>query len=947
MKQTLKDHMEIDPELMHPEDLKSEKYTKEQKKSEIEKAPLLELKGFDKEKGSILDYEQMRVFLKDLDDRMGNSGFRKFLENYCQISLNTAMTEQQQEENAIRMNSSGNKLNIELNPSSFVEYGNTTYEDENGKMVKLRYFNPAKAAFLLGRAIGSIINEPDNWNEIKSKVDFVKNSDATKWEDFVGLCIVSPEEARKISVHGYEHFTKILNQTAIDASTIKLDKKWKSPEFSFENQIQENKKEKKGFLGKIDGSHWLNWKLITSFSDHKLKSALSTIDKIKLSWSYLKEALWTKSSWYEITVAEFEDKEAGRILVQNIGIGERDKSMRYLAGSPSAADEFRLRTLLIADMKSGDFGRWRIHSYLETRDSTYKRTQGKQINQDSYNFLMRLHRLSYGAKRFGSEVMEYSAIEPGNEYTDGNGQKRIATSTIYIRKSDDKVMEETLERISTISTRNMANGLDKEIFEYMKIGDRFTGVDEKYTKEDDIGATGNMSDLVGKSFYEGLITDMNNGNGCLKLNPDQIAILARYYADDEASNNKDIYGSGEKGILNEYTPAIAKAAFNNYKEAFSKPPFRKYVEYFLNQKKSEQLNGGLPEDEQEDNKSLSNFANKELEESDKKALGNALEESNKIGAIDPDGINVETASKEKIAKSYQDIKSAEAILKNKGVDSEINKSKLTEEVKNYLVKILDESYDKGELFIQDKIFKEFEKENTSLTIEDKREIQNILLETRAFRREIIRLRNSAKRLELEPYLEKVREASGFTTESLKTHNLLKDKMDIITEYLNLGRSQEKIVSDVAESIRNSNELKSLFDSDKLNKCKNVKELNELIQKADKELPRKIDLDAEKKKIIDLERECTAFSNAKANERDLGFGNGPDSRKAKLLDIGLIPSDKAQNIVNDAQALELLKRTEIALLINESIPEQKKSNSHSESQPAAKNNNENKSDSGDE
>jgi hypothetical protein len=943
MKQTLKQHMEIDPELMHPEDLKSEKYLKEQEKHETEKGSLVELKGFDKEKGSILNYEQMRVFLKDLDDRLGNSGFNKFLENYCQISLNTLATQEQQEENAVRINSSGNKLNIELNPLSFVEYGKTTYEDENGKTVKLQYFNPAKAAFLLGRVVGSLINEPDNWNEIKNKIDFVKNSDATEWEDFVGLCIVSPEEARKISKHGYEHFTKILNRTVIDASTIKMDKKWKSPDFSFGEQITENKKDKKGFLGKIDGAHWLNWKFITSFSNSKLKSAFSVVDKLKLSFTYLKEALWTKSSWYEITVAEFEDKEAGRILVQNIGIGERDKSMRYLTVSSSSADEFRLRTLLIADMKSGDFGRWRIHAYLETRDSTYRKTKGKQINPDSYNFLMRLHRLSYGAKRFGSEVMEYSAIEAGKEYTDENGIKREATSEIYIRKSDDTVMEETLSRISTISTRNMANGLDKEIFEYMKIGDRFTGVDEKYTKENESSTTGDMSNLVGKGFYESLITNMDNGNGCSKLNPDQIAILARYYADQEASENKNIYGDGEKGILNEYTPAIAKAAFNNYKEAFSKPPYRKYVEYFLNQKKSEQLNGGLTEDEQEDRNKLKNFVGKELKtESDKKALGNALEESNKIGAIDPDGINIETSSKEEVAKSYQNIKSGESILKEKGIDPIVKKSKLSKAVMDYLKKALEESYDKGELFTQEDVFKQFEKDKIDLTIEDKREIQNILLDTRAFRREIIRLRGSLKKLGIEPYLEKVRESAGFTSESLKTHNLFKDKLDIITEYLNLGRSQDKIAHDIVESIKNSNDLKSFFKEDDLNKCKNVKDITALIQRADSELPRKIDIDAEKKKIIDLERECAAFNSAAADEKDTGFDNGLDPRKVKLLNIGLIPQEQASKIVNDAEALDMLKRAEIALLINEAKPVEKKA----EETPVKEENN-NKSDSSDE
>lgn len=946
--------------IMCPKDIKIEKYQKELEKHEIEAGLEVELIGFDKkniqkerkkieselkkgkktivdkngntqeipltpteieeykqklkkleekENNIIMDSDQMRVFLKDLNERLGGSSFKDFIEKYCKISLNTELSKQEQEERCVSLSASAGKLEIELNPLSFIEYGKTEYIDANGNKARLRYFNPAKAAFVIGKALGDILYEPDNWEDVK-KIDFVKGSNRSeKWGDFVGFCIVNPDEAQRISPSGYRHFHNVLTEMIANPSKIKLpDKKknWKNPIFDFDNEIKHECK-KKGILGKIPGIHWLQKKLL---------EAVGSFDRLKIWLSKTKEALWRKSDWYEITVAEFEDKEAGRILVQNTSITERDKMLKHLINSEDSGDIFQLRTLLLADIKTGDFNRWRIHAFLQSCDSLYRKTNGNQITAQSYNFIMRLHRLSFAAKRFGTGVMEYTEVEPGHEYQDENNKTRIATSRIYVRKSEENLIKQTLDQIAGFTTREMGSGCSKDTFGYMKIGGKFIDIEDHYTLENDACPTGKMSEILGNNFWEEMCKNMTHNREIKKLDPDQIAVIARYIADQEAGEKSHIY-KGCKTILNEHTRSIALAAYNNYLKIFNKPPYRQYVEYFLKIKRSELYDGGKEQEQMHDMAEIENFTKKELDKKEQSVFANGSEFANNISSGD---VSILSDSPEKITQACQAVKNNENILNEKKITPAISKSKLSEENKKLFDKFIKKYYDQNEIYIKNLIYSDFEKQGINLTNDERIEIQRLLAETRPYRREITRYRNALKYLGLKPYIERVRSRGGFTdTETEKIHQLLLDQMEISAKSKQIGTSDEKIIKNIYQSLDaykdKITKIYPNFDT-QFTKAKNLEEIIKILNQIDKNLPRQIDIDSEKIKLINLEKECQAFAKAPKDEKDIHFSD----RKERLKEIKLVPAEEKEfaDAANDEQLLTIIKKVKIATMLEEGI-----------------------------
>ena len=267
-----------------------------------------------------------------------------------------------------------------------------------------------------------------------------------------------------------------------------------------------------------------------------------------ITFSLLKKALWKKTDWTQRAISEIESKEVSRIKARQENILGRDKSMHQLLTDGDSNigwdDRFMLRTILLADMEFEDFSMQRLHTYLQASDHKYRETSGEVITEESYDFLMRLHRNSNAKGRMGTKPGEYTKVEIGNEYHIYNKQTKVfekkrATEVVYVRQEYEKYMDQVLEELDTFSTRQLSN-VSKEILEYMKIDGRFIELDEtwgkdqgKYGPENRTKcAAGDWKDHLGEQFTNNMLDNYCNRMDMHKLDPDQIGMLAKIIAEE-------------------------------------------------------------------------------------------------------------------------------------------------------------------------------------------------------------------------------------------------------------------------------------------------------------------------------------------------------------------------------------------------------------------------------
>lgn len=799
-------------------DLTPKKY-EELTKREVEQAPLVELKGFDRDEfrekqekkyqnlseperrelidkeeneNIILDTEQMKVFLKDLNERLGGNGFKNFLEKFCTIELNT---DKQEWEGGVTLKpNAGQKISIEIDPLSFLEYGQTFYINEQGKKVYMKRFNPAKAALLIGRAVGALLEEPKDWNKVSSKITVLEGN-VGSWEDFVGYCVALPNQAKTSFPEGYQYFQKMLTELSSDPGNIKLrklDKTSRLEEKNFALDLRnEDEKFNKFFQG-MDNDYSFHKRFIESLKD--LKNIPEDIKKnglLPTLWQYSPLApLWKKTFWYQRAVAEFEDKESNRIILQNEGVVDRDRELEQLVGDGtkniSWENAFQLRTLLLADMKCSDFALWRIDIYLQACDSLYRDTHGEQITEESYNFITRLHRNSQKAKRFGTKVCEYQLVEPGGEYkTYVNGEyvtkEAPKNQRIFIRKERDKFLNGYLEEIKTFSPRQILN-IEKEITEYMKINGKFIDpIKDKYSTLAEAEnryaiPTGYLDKFTNPKFAKNFVENICYRGEMSKFEPDQIAYLARVIAEEVKKRYKEgltiLQSAGKKVTFlygAEHAPSHVIEAFENYKTLYVKnPTYRGYVNYYLGFSKLKidenanviPING----DEDSDAHDLKEFFDDKKNNNDKEiqeeagaqaSAANIAKEYDNIPDVDIKSTLIEKGTKnaanevntlEKAFQIYN--KDIAKIIENSSLD--INTKKLVSDIimsspNDYLLNVLINQYNE--------IFKKEANWETSRKIQD---LENAVRPLRIAQRDIGDLLNI---IGINPYLKKVRSVS--------------------------------------------------------------------------------------------------------------------------------------------------------------------------------------------
>ena len=165
-----------------------------------------------------------------------------------------------------------------------------------------------------------------------------------------------------------------------------------------------------------------------------------------------RQAYWRgfyKTDWYERAKAELDDKEMARILKRDVHVTIRDQELKQAI---QFHDRDSARWLLLADANTSDYMTWRMNLYLYHFDDRFRQTSGKEITKDSFDLLMRLHRISYKNKMLGAKPGEYTLSKDGN---------------YGVLISFEEQVHNAFEELNKFSARNVM-GVADEMWEWMK-----------------------------------------------------------------------------------------------------------------------------------------------------------------------------------------------------------------------------------------------------------------------------------------------------------------------------------------------------------------------------------------------------------------------------------------------------------------------------------------------
>lgn len=538
------------------------------------------------------DGEQLKVFIKDIIEAIKHPELKKFIEEACVFDLDKSSTTGL----SIDTQAISDKFQIKISPQVLMEESKIKALDDFGIERVFRFFNPERVAVMLGRVLGHIFLEPDNWEKYKPQIPLTEQGELGSWADFVLLCVVNPLIAEKLAPDAYRVFRENLDGLKTNEIKLRKEKTVIGKEklvVDFPSGDEPDKVLKKGET--LQRNFLMRFIKRFSISDKFLDWAVK--------WGKIKKIIWNRSEWFQRAIAEYEDKEVSRIMVQNPSLIERDLSMLLTVNDGGSnigwENRFRLRTTLLADMKLSDCSDTRIHAYLQASDWLYRDSKGEMITEDSYYFMMRLHRLSNASHRIGTKPIEYTKVEVGEEYEifrNNVFEKKIATDTIYIRKSRDHFQTEALEEVAGFTNREITS-CAKETYIYLKINEKLTNIHEKWqdkdSKEFDYQTpTGDWVKFLGKGFADKMLSNYNAREILPKLEVDQIAIMARLIAEEIKVDSKNAqFGYANLNpamkkiaiLGGEHAKQLLVEAYYNYRPQFLEDDqFRKYINYYLN-----------------------------------------------------------------------------------------------------------------------------------------------------------------------------------------------------------------------------------------------------------------------------------------------------------------------------------------------------------------------------
>lgn len=771
-----------------------EKFQKEGFLHETDKKKLIDLREDD----APLNDKQMKMFLRDIFDNLRVPELKKFAEKHCIIDLDKNV----QQGVMVDTKTVPGKFVISLNPKSFYEYGQTEIQDKFGLNVRLKYFNPEKVSRLIGQALGYILSEPDDWHKFAPKIAGGKFA---SWQEFAGFCLAHPDEAEKEFAPGFRYFRKIISDLGSHESLERIQKSMKEgkkehlKEGSFFYDLRDQQAKGNGPFAEENP----NDSGFRRFINKLLKNYKTNVDIISLEWNRLKNDLWNTTDWYQRAIAEFDDKEVSRIITRNESIGDREKALRILLNDGKSSigwdDQCRLRTLLLADAKTSDWSQDRLHVYLQATDGLYRKTHGEQITKDSYDFIMRVNRVSeLNGKRYGTKHSEYLKILIGDEYQayDASQRRMVtqrATKEMYVRRDYEQWLEgAALYEIANKTSREVSGMIAQETYEYCKIGKRFIGLEE-YWGEGEEKYQGPMSDLeknLGLGFANEMFSNLNHRQPTRKLGPDQIAVIARIIAEElKIDNESKLEEWGikiQRGIISKsehVKPAMAEV-YTRYRPLFLKDAkYRLYINYFLNKNGLQTDEEGkftrFQTGEESDEKTIADFTeNKYTTEPDYKKAHQVLDEYENEFQTEPlwekengkyvdkveNGLRREFVFTRETEESAKDVENIKSVIEKyqKLIEGKIKASKLNSNAQSLIISLVlnpENSELRSKEFILGDMGAILELEcpelfiNNKIASETRISLSNLINSIRPYRREYYKLIGLLDALGIDNYIE--------------------------------------------------------------------------------------------------------------------------------------------------------------------------------------------------
>ena len=466
--------------------------------------------------------------MAELAEQLVPACFHKFFEKHCQLvydpSGETAMKAPTQQ---------GEKLVFSFGKKSL--YQEVKFNDGT----KAEVIKPIKLQFQLGRMLGTLLKTPPNWDEVRKTIKIQKDKEMPEWEEFVALCLIDRKRANELSEECVKRFENMLmefDRMAGEGIDIK-DELEKPGDRAFDdpNDLEEGVN-KMGLLRRL-------------LFNNRFQTRVREIYR-------------EKRIWYDMALSELELEESKLITTRQEHVSDRDKRLKvYL----TTGDRSGARGLILADSSTSDSRWWRYHLYLSYFDQKYIHSNGEEITQESYDFLVRCTRTSHQAKRSGSKPGEYKMV------VEKDGTKK------FKRMDRAEWNKAAYDEVGKLSSRNVLNTAD-EAFDWMQCNGRFMELDETFggnaplafrqrwlqdmeshqwdAKEGEKWQfeTGNMhSHAVG--LPEWLTKNaFNKGREVQKLDPDMLACIARMTAtlelSEEASDPKK--GDPKKSVIGKY-----------------------------------------------------------------------------------------------------------------------------------------------------------------------------------------------------------------------------------------------------------------------------------------------------------------------------------------------------------------------------------------------------------
>lgn len=230
--------------------------------------------------------------------------------------------------------------------------------------------------------------------------------------------------------------------------------------------------------------------------------------------------------YFELAVSEHDKKEVSRIMAREENINDRDARLQLLLNT---SNQEEMRRLLLADSETGDWALWRELLYLWKFDHKFRESKGREIEQESFNTITRLHRISNKAKRHGTKPSLYKTVR--DEF--GN--------TRYLLKTYAQWYEGIKYEVEARSERDMM-GTIQEAFEIMDDQEGFIplnayigeNLDDPNSRGWKMGQVGDIRPLIGDDNGRQYLSFLNGSFGALdqrylkKLDPYAELIIKRY-----------------------------------------------------------------------------------------------------------------------------------------------------------------------------------------------------------------------------------------------------------------------------------------------------------------------------------------------------------------------------------------------------------------------------------